>query len=111
MHPHLSYYLATMSRIPVIRRLACLLAALGGAVLASTLAVPAAFAVPPPASGGTRSGTAPQPPVQVHTVVVGGMAGWQIALIAAGAALLAATAAVLLDRARAARRKPVTASA
>jgi len=32
------------------------------------------------------------------------MAGWQITLIALGAALLAAAAAVLLDRARAGRR-------
>ena len=32
------------------------------------------------------------------------MAGWQIALIAVGAALVGATAAVLLDRASAARR-------
>ena len=34
----------------------------------------------------------------------GGMAGWQITLIALGAALVAATAAVFLDRALAARR-------
>jgi hypothetical protein len=34
----------------------------------------------------------------------GGMAGWQITLIALGAALVAATAAVLVDRGRAARR-------
>ena len=34
-----------------------------------------------------------------------------IALIALGAALLAATLAVLADRARSARRKPVTAAA
>ena len=40
----------------------------------------------------------------------GGMAGWQIALIAIGAALLAATIAVLLDRARATRRNAVTAA-
>jgi hypothetical protein len=33
-----------------------------------------------------------------------GMAGWQITLIAAGAAVTAAVAAVALDRARAARR-------
>lgn len=46
-------------------------------------------------------------PVPVHTVVVGGMPGWQIALIAIGAALLAATIAVLLDRARTARRNPL----
>jgi len=40
-------------------------------------------------------------------VVMGGMTGWQIALIAIGAALLAATVAVLLDRARTARRNPL----
>ena len=37
-------------------------------------------------------------------MIVGGMPGWQIALIALAAALCAATAAVVLDRARAARR-------
>jgi hypothetical protein len=37
-------------------------------------------------------------------VTEGGMPGWQITLIALGAALVAATTAVLLDRARAARR-------
>ena len=36
-----------------------------------------------------------------------GSTGWQIALIAIGAALLAATIAVLLDRARTARRNPL----
>ena len=46
-----------------------------------------------------------------HTVVVGGMPGWQIALIAVGAALIAATVAVLADRARTARRKSATAAA
>jgi len=40
----------------------------------------------------------------VHTVIVAGMAGWQITLIALAAALAAATVAVLLDRARTARR-------
>jgi hypothetical protein len=45
------------------------------------------------------------PPVShIHTVIVGGMPGWQIALIAAGAAILAAALAVILDRARAGRR-------
>jgi hypothetical protein len=39
----------------------------------------------------------------VHTVIVGGTPGWQIALIAAAAAAVAA-AAVLLDRALATRR-------
>ena len=43
-------------------------------------------------------------PAQVPTVIVGGMPGWQIVLIALAAALCAATMAVVLDRARAARR-------
>ena len=41
----------------------------------------------------------------VHTVVVGGMPGWQIAVIAIVAAMVAAVAAVLADRAREARRR------
>jgi len=36
------------------------------------------------------------------------MAGWQIVLIALGAAILAAIVAVLVERARAARRQPTT---
>jgi hypothetical protein len=48
---------------------------------------------------------------RVHTVVIGGMPGWQIALIALDAAMLAATAAVVVYRAWTARRKPVTATA
>jgi hypothetical protein len=46
-----------------------------------------------------------------RTVVVGGMPGWQIALIAIGAALVAAAAAVLAYRALATRRQAVTAAA
>ena len=78
-------------------------AALGGALLSLAVAAPAAFAAP---------ATVPPPDPQTalaqvsvtHTIVVGGMPGWQIILIAAGAALAAAIAAVLLDRAWAARR-------
>ena len=47
----------------------------------------------------------------VYTVVTGGMPGWQITLIAVAAALLAATVAVLADRARAGRRKAAVAAA
>jgi hypothetical protein len=47
----------------------------------------------------------------VRTIVAGGMPGWQIALIAVGAALLAAGLAVLADHALAARRRAVTAAA
>jgi LPS O-antigen subunit length determinant protein (WzzB/FepE family) len=46
-----------------------------------------------------------------RTIVAGGMPGWQIALIAAGAALLAAALAVLADRAWTARRTTVVSAA
>jgi hypothetical protein len=109
-----------MNPIRHIRRLA---AALAGALLAFAAAAPAALASgPPPLPPGWNKhpplppGHIHQPvhqapvPVPVHTVVIGGMPGWQIALIALGTALVAATAAVLVDRAWAARRKPVTAA-
>ena len=47
----------------------------------------------------------------MHTVVIGGMPGWQIALTAAAAALISATVAVLVDRARTARRQSATTAA
>jgi hypothetical protein len=56
------------------------------------------------------SGSAPSAaaPAVTRTVVVGGIPGWQIALIVIGTALVAAAAAVLLDRTWAARRRPDT---
>ena len=69
-------------------------------LLASAAVVPAASAMIPIPPGGGPAVPAPA----VRVVTEGGMAGWQIALIALGAALAAATAAVLLDRARAARQ-------
>ena len=94
-----------MNRIQCIRRLAAVLTGLVGALLASA---PAALArVPPP---GGDSGITPAPPPSV-TVVAGGMPGWQIALIAAGAALLAAVLAVIADRARATRRRQMAGAA
>ena len=85
------------------------LATLTGALLAFTAASPDAFAtrVPPP---GGAAVPAPAPP-EAHTIVTGGMPGWQIALIAAGAALLAAVLAVIADRARAARRRQMAGAA
>ena len=73
-------------------------------LLASTASVPAAFAatIPGPPPGGAYGGTPAGPGVQV--INAGGMAGWQVTLIALGAALAAAVVAVLLDRALAARR-------
>jgi hypothetical protein len=99
-----------MNPIHHIRRIAGVVAGL--AALAALGATPA-FAMPRPVSGGGGGGPAVAPPhlAPVHTVIAGGMAGWQITLIAAGAALLAATFAVLLDRARATRRNSVTAAA
>jgi hypothetical protein len=113
-----------MNRIRHIRRLA---AGLAGALLAPITAAPAALAsqlrpdppwwlghralpvhLPPGLPGFVKH---PPPGHVVHTAVIGGMPGWQIAPIAAGAALAAATGAVLVHRARAPRRQPVTAAA
>jgi hypothetical protein len=83
------------------RRIFTAVATLAGVMLALA-AAPAAFAerVPPRDQG---SGIAP-PPSPVRVIAEGGMPGWQIALIALAAALVAGAAAVLLDRARAARK-------
>jgi hypothetical protein len=82
-----------------LRRLAAALAAAACALLTSAVIIPAASASIPIPPGGPA---VPAPAVRV--VTAGGMAGWQIALIAVGAALAAAIAAVVLDRARAARK-------
>jgi len=101
-----------MNRIQHIRRVAGILAGLACAILGLAAGAPAAFAMVVPAPGGPAGVTTPPPvPAVTHTVVVGGMPGWQITLIAAVAALLAATVAVLLDRARAGHRKAITATA
>jgi hypothetical protein len=96
-----------MSRIQSIRRLAGFVAGLATALLAAAIAAPAALAVQVPPPGGTTD----SPPVVVHTrtIVEGGMPGWQIVLIAIGAAVAAAVLAVLIDRARLARRQPAAA--
>jgi len=96
-----------------IRRLAAALVGLAGALLAFTTAAPAAFASgqrPPPLPSGHIHQPVHQPPVPVpaHTVVIGGMPGWQIALIVAGAALAAAAVAILVDRAWVARKAHAT---
>jgi hypothetical protein len=92
-----------MNIVRRIRRFAVVLAALAAAVVA--FATPA-FAVnyPLPIDPGTGNGTYTPPAPVVHTLIVGGMPGWQIALIAAGAALFAAALAVLAERAHTARR-------
>ena len=87
-----------------LRRVAAVLAAATCALLASAAAATAAFANPRPVGDGGTIPTAPVPATTVHVITTGGMAGWQITLIALGAALLAAAAAVLLDRVLVARR-------
>jgi hypothetical protein len=103
-----------MNPLKHIRRFAAALAGLAGALVAFGATPAFAMHVPPPGSGSgvTTSpvGTTP-PPVEVHTVVVGGMPGWQIALIAAGAALVAAVLAVLADRTWIARRRSMAGAA
>jgi hypothetical protein len=85
-----------------IQRCVAVLAALAGALCAFAAAVPAALATLPPPDPGPP-GSVPAP--VIHTIVADGMPGWQIALTAAGAAVLAAVVAVLADRAWVARRQ------
>ena len=89
-----------------ITRILGILAGVGGALLGilATGSAALAYEVPPGGGGGPGS-----PPVQVITN--GGMAGWQIALIALGAALFASIIAVLADRSWLARRHRSAASA
>jgi hypothetical protein len=99
-----------------IRRICCALAGLpqrAGALVASAAAAPAVLATVPPLPPGWNH----RPPMPLEyifgpvvkvpgrTVVTGGMPGWQVALIAAGAALLAAVLAVIADRAWEERRQ------
>jgi hypothetical protein len=89
--------------IRIIRRMAYALAGLTATVLAPTTVAPSAFAIHVPAPGG--SGTPARAAPHIHTITTGGMPGWQITLIALGAALVAATLAVVLDRTIMARRR------
>jgi hypothetical protein len=113
-----------MNRIHRIRRSVRVLAVLfAGAITALAVGMTAALvtsASPPPSPAGSSvtligirpgnglpGGTAASPvPAPAHPAVSGGMPGWQITLIAIGAALLVAAVALLLDQARTARRRP-----
>ena len=93
-----------------IRVLAALFA---GVAVALAAAAPAALATPTPPPGQLprflpcsptcANGLHTVTPAHIHAAT-GGMPGWQITLIAIGAALLAAAATLLLDRAWIARR-------
>jgi hypothetical protein len=102
-HHRSRHWLAAWPAGARLRRLATVLAAAVAGLLASAAAATAAFANPIPVGDG---GAVSAGPVRAATVQVisNGMAGWQIALIAGGAALAAATAAVFADRKLAGRR-------
>jgi hypothetical protein len=99
-----------MIRIRYIRRAVAALAGLAIVLLAG--GATRAFAMVVPAGAGAGGGNVP-PAIHTvtRTVVTGGMPGWQIALIAVGAAVLAAALAVLADRVLAARRRIVARAA
>ena len=87
-----------------IRRTAVALAALTATLFGALGATPAfARLEPDPGSGYVAPVSIP-----ARIVVTGGTPGWQIALIAVGAALLAAALAVLADRTLTARRTATT---
>jgi hypothetical protein len=92
-------------------RVAGILAAVTCGLMASAATASAAFARVVPYGQGGAGRIAPVPATTVRVVTAGGMAGWQIALIALGAALVAAIAAVFLDRAVASRRAASAATA
>ncbi len=103
-----------MNRNHRIRRMGVALATFTCTLFSLGTWAPTAFAsttsttmLPAPGGGSPP----PAQPTPVHTIVVGGMLGWQIALIVTGTALVAAVVAVLLDRARRARRNAVSAAA
>lgn len=102
-----------MHIIKSLSRLGVVLTTLGVVALGFVGRASAASAMVPRSGGGGAEGNGHlpiSPPPEIHTVVVGGMPGWQIAAIAIVAALVAAVAAVLLDRSRSVRRVPVTAA-
>jgi len=93
-----------MNIVTRLRRFAAVLAGLGVMMAAFAAAASASASTGMfPDNGGVDGGAGPVPVPQA--VVVGGMPGWQIALIAIGAAAAAAVTAVLLDRMRSARRQ------
>jgi hypothetical protein len=96
-----------MRIIKSLSRLGIVLASLAVVAVGFASGASASTAVIPVGGGGGAPAPDPGPVTVVRTVVVGGMPGWQIALIAVVAALVTAGAAVLVERARFARRRPV----
>lgn len=102
-----------MSNIYRHRRAVSVLAVFAGTLLGLVASAPAAFAMRFEDSGGSPGvpptgfhATSPHTVVS-HTVVTGGMPGWQLTVIAAVASLLVATIALVVHRARAAHREGI----
>ena len=90
-----------MSHLRRIPHLARFLAAFACALLGLAVSAPAAFGLKIPAPGGTSGVGATGPsPLFTRTVVSTGMPGWQVALIVAIVAVLAAAIAIAIDRVR-----------
>jgi hypothetical protein len=90
-----------MNRFRRVPHLVRVLVALAGAMLGLAVSAPAAFAMRM-ASGGYPTGALAGPrPTDTHPVVASGVTGWQITVIVAVVAVLAATIAIVVDRARA----------
>jgi hypothetical protein len=106
-HQRPRHWAATGQAGARLGRLATALGAVIAGLLASAAAATAAFANPVPYGDGGTIPIAPAP-ATIQVISAGGMAGWQVALIAAGAALAAAAAAVLLDRKLARRHRTAT---
>jgi hypothetical protein len=77
-------------------------------LLGSLLFAPSAFAlvVRPVGDESSPAAVPSTAPSTAHTIVTSGMAGWQITVIALGAALLAASVAVVVDRNRTGHQRP-----
>jgi hypothetical protein len=101
-----------MSYVYRYRHVVRVLAVFACTLLALVASAPAAFAM---RIGAEDSGGSPPPlptgkdPTYIpsHTVVMGGMPGWQIAVIVLAATLLVAMIAVVVHRMRAAQRNRV----
>ena len=123
-----------MNRLSTIGRLAAIVAGLAGALLAlcAGTASAASAAVLAPLGGdphgrpglpASHPGPATSPPLppdwnehpplpaRAHTLVTGGMPGWQITLLVAGAVLLAAALAAAAYWIRSARQRVSTSTA
>ena len=85
------------------RRITAVLGGLTASALVVLTGATAAFAYPDPPRPGPAAPMPPPP--RVHTIVTGGTPGWQITLIAIGAAIFAAALVVTADRILTARRR------